>query len=170
MQSQASILSAAATHPSILSKPVVRAILVGGTAVGVLDAADGVAWAGITAGQNPIQVLQWIATGLLGPSAFEGGLATAALGAAIHFALSFGFTAAFVLAWTKVQAVRTSWVAFGLGWGALVWAFMNLVVLPHSAVPTSAFTVGAMLNGLLGHALTVGLVAAYVARRTLGTR
>jgi uncharacterized membrane protein YagU involved in acid resistance len=152
------------------SRSVSSAILIGGAAVGVLDATDGVAWAAITAGQNPVQVLQWIATGVLGPSAFSGGLAAAALGVLVHFVISYGFTAAFVLAWTQIESIRKSWVASGLLWGVLVWAFMNLLVLPHSSVPQGAFTVGAILNGVIGHALTVGLAAAYVARRVLGTK
>ena len=144
-----------------------RAIAIGGAVVGVLDAADGVVYAGITAGQNPIQVLQWIATGALGPSAFEGGLAAAALGAAMHFALAYAFTAAFVIAWSKVEAIRNHWLVAGAAWGAAVWAFMNLLVLPLSQVPHE-FTVASVLNGVVGHALTVGVAAAYVAKRVTG--
>ena len=167
---QARIQFDAASATSGSSKSVLRTIVIGGTAVAVLDATDGVVWAAITAGQNPIQVLQWIATGLLGPRAFQGGLATAGLGALIHFALSYGFTAAFVTAFTKIDTIRKHWIAYGLGWGALVWAFMNLIVIPNSPVPAGALTVGAVLNGVIGHAITVGLAAAYVARRVLGTK
>jgi hypothetical protein len=170
MQAQLTLNAADPALSPNTSNSIRRAILLGGAAVGVLDAADGVVWAGITAGQNPIQVLQWIATGLLGPGAFQGGLAAAGLGATIHFALSYGFTAAFVFAFRNIQAVRRQWIAFGLGWGALVWAFMNLLVLPSSPVPQAAFTVGAVVNGVIGHALTVGLAAAYVAKRVLGTK
>ncbi len=40
-------------------------------------------------GMSPIQVLQYIASGALGSDAFKGGLATAALGAALHFFIAF---------------------------------------------------------------------------------
>jgi hypothetical protein len=170
MQAQLTLDAADPALSADTSKPIRRAILIGGAAVGVLDAADGVVWAGVTAGQNPIQVLQWIATGLLGPSAFQGGLVTAGLGAMIHFALSYGFTTAFVVAFRNIRAIRSHWIAFGLGWGALVWGFMNLLVLPSSPVPQATFTVGTVVNGVLGHALTVGLAAAYVAKRVLGTK
>jgi hypothetical protein len=49
-----------------------RAILWGGPIAGALDAMDGVVAYGLE-GLNPIQVLQYIASGLLGPSSFEGG-------------------------------------------------------------------------------------------------
>lgn len=55
-----------------------QAILLGGLVAGVLDAVDGVIAFG-TQGLNPIQVLQYIASGALGKSAFGGGLATAAI-------------------------------------------------------------------------------------------
>ena len=54
-----------------------QAIFWGGLVAGILDAVDGVIAFG-TQGLNPIQVLQYIASGALGQSAFQGGLATAA--------------------------------------------------------------------------------------------
>src|SRR6266446_8046202 len=54
---------------SVLTLP--KAILWGGLVAGVLDAVDGVVAFG-TKGLNPIQVLQYIASGLLGPSSFQG--------------------------------------------------------------------------------------------------
>jgi hypothetical protein len=68
----------------------------GGLVAGILDAVDGVIVFG-TQGLNPIQVLQYIASGALGKSAFQGGLATAALGAVFHFAIAWMAAAVFVL-------------------------------------------------------------------------
>ena len=151
--------AAALTLPT--SSTTLRAVAVAGAAVGVLDAADGVVFAGITAGQNPIQVLQWIASGAL---------AAAGLGAAIHFALAYAFTGAFIAAWTRFEVIRRNWIVAGLAWGAAVWAIMNLLVLPLSPVAPPPFTLAGLLNGVLGHAITVGLAAAYVARRVLAAK
>ena len=51
---------------------------------------------GLTQGLNPIQVLQYIASGAMGQSAFQGGLATAALGAAFHFSIAWVAAGVFV--------------------------------------------------------------------------
>jgi hypothetical protein len=59
--------------------PVSRAILYATLVVGLLDATDGVVFLGLH-GQNPIQVLQYIASSLLGARSFSGGLATAGVG------------------------------------------------------------------------------------------
>ena len=160
-------ISSAVRNPSSSASTTLKAVAVGGALVGVLDATDGVAFFGLTAGMNPIQVLQFIASGALGVEAFNGGLAAAGLGALFHFGLSFGFTAAFVAAWKLVAVVREHWVVAGLGWGAAVWTLMNLVVLPLSRVPASPITPLTAIHGLIGHALFVGLAAAYVARRVI---
>ncbi len=147
---------------------VARAIAIGGAVVGVLDAADGVAYFALTAGDGPVRVLQYIASGALGKGAFSGGLPAAGLGALIHFGLAYGFSAAFILAWARIRPIRRRWGIAGLAWGAVVWAFMNLLVLPMSRVAPSPITALSAVHGVLGHALFVGLAVAIVARRIVG--
>lgn len=144
---------------------VAQAILWGGLVAGILDAVDGVIAYG-TQGLNPIQVLQYIASGALGQSAFKGGLATAALGAVFHFIIAWVAAAVFVLASRRIQVLRTQAVLFGLLYGSAVYFFMNYLVLPLSAVAPSPFHFGLFLNGVIGHALFVGLPMALYARRT----
>ena len=141
-----------------------QAIFWGGLVAGVLDAIDGVIAYG-TQGLNPIQVLQYIASGTLGKSAFQGGLATAALGAAFHFLIAWVAAAVFVLASQRVGVLKTHAVPAGLFYGAAVYFFMNYLVLPLSAVAASTFQLGLFLNGVIGHALFVGLPISLFARR-----
>jgi hypothetical protein len=65
-----------------------KAICWGGLIAGVLDAVDGVVAYGFK-GLSPIQVLQSIASGSLGPSSFQGGFGTALLGTVFHFLIAF---------------------------------------------------------------------------------
>jgi len=142
----------------------VQAIFWGGLVAGILDAVDGVIAYG-TQGLNPIQVLQYIASGALGQSAFRGGLATATLGAAFHFSIAWVAAAVFVLAAQRVEILKAHAVPAGLLYGAAVYFFMNYLVLPRSAVAASTFHVGLFLNGVIGHALFVGLPISLFARR-----
>jgi len=155
----------ATTRPfSTSTLTVPRAILWGGLVAGVLDAVDGVVAFGLK-GLNPIQVLQYIASGILGPSSFNGGLGTAALGTVLHFFIAFVAAAAYVLASTWILVLKSKAVLFGLVFGAAVYFFMNYLVLPLSAVAPSPFSPGLFLNGVIGHAIFVGLPIALYARR-----
>ena len=142
----------------------VQAIFWGGLAAGILDAVDGVI-AFATQGLNPIQVLQYIASGALGKSAFHGGLVTAGLGAAFHFSIAWIAASVFVLASRLLQPLKTHPVPSGLLYGGAVYFFMTYLVLPLSAVTASTFHLGLFLNGVIGHALFVGLPISLFARR-----
>ena len=141
-----------------------QAIIWGGLVAGILDAIDGVI-AYSTQGLNPIQVLQYIASGALGKSAFQGGLTTAALGAAFHFGIAWAAAAIFVLASERLEILKTHAVPAGLMYGAAVYFFMNYLVLPLSAVAPSTFQLGLFLNGVIGHAVFVGLPISLFAGR-----
>ena len=148
--------------------PVSRAILYATLLVGVLDASDGVVFLGLH-GQNPIQVLQYIASSLLGPRSFSDGLASAVLGLVLHFAVALVVAAIYILASRRVAVLRTQWVLFGLLYGAAVWVVMNLVVLPLTAVAHGPIPTAALINGIIGHALFVGLPSAFFAKNVVAT-
>jgi len=86
-------------------KNAINAILWGCLIAGALDATDGVIAYGFQ-GLNPIQVLQYIASGVLGPSSFKGGLATAGLGTLLHFFIAFVAAAVYVSASRLIPALN----------------------------------------------------------------
>ncbi len=144
--------------------PVSRAILYATLVVGVLDATDGVVFLGLH-GQNPIQVLQYIGSSLLGARSFSGGLASAGLGLVLHFAVSLVVATIYILASRRFALLLQQWILSGLLYGAAVWTVMNLVVLPLTAVVHGPITTAAVINGLMGHALFVGLPSAFFAKK-----
>ena len=155
---------------STAAKPLAnvgQAILWGGLISGVLDAIDGVT-ASAFKGLNPIQVLQYIASGLVGPSAFKGGLATAGLGTLAHFVIAYAVTAIYVIAATRISALRTQAVPFGLAFGAAVYLVMTYAVLPLTPIGNVPFELPFFLNGVIGHAVFVGLTISLTTRKWLG--
>lgn len=156
---------ASAAHT--LSVP--RAIFYATLAVGLLDATDGVVFRGVQ-GQNPIQVLQYIASSLLGAGAYSEGLSSAGLGLVLHFAVSAMVATIYILSSRRIEVLRMRWVTLGLLFGIAVWTVMNLVVLPLSAAAHDSITTTALLNGVIGHALFVGLPISYSARKTEAAR
>ncbi len=161
----------AATYPlprnAVTGRNAINAILWGGLIAGALDATDGVVAYGFQ-GLNPIQVLQYIASGVLGRASFQGGLATAGLGTLLHFFIAFVAAAVYVSASRLIPALNARPRLFGPLFGVAVFFFMNYGVLPLSAVGSAPFSLGMFLNGTFGHALFVGLPIALFARRAGG--
>jgi hypothetical protein len=141
-----------------------RALVYATVLAGALDATDGVVFFGLH-GLNPIQVLQYIASGLLGAQSFRGGLATAGLGVLVHFSIALVVAAIYLFASRLIPALRTQWLMLGLLYGAAVWAVMNLEILPLTAVAPGHITTAGLLNGVIGHAIFVGLPIAFFASK-----
>ena len=144
-----------------------RPILWGGLICGLMDITAAIVVYGMF-GAKPIPLLQGIAAGLLGPRAFAGGLATAALGllchfviallaATVYYAISAGFP--FVL-----QRAILAGVLYGVAW----YFFMNRVVVPLSAARKFPFSMKMMIIGVTIHIFCVGLPIAMAARRFSG--
>jgi uncharacterized membrane protein len=120
-------------------------------------------WRGSTA----TRLLQFVASGLLGPQAFQGGTATAALGLALHFFIAFTLVIIFYAARRSVGFVRQHAVASGIIYGLAVYAVMNLVVLPLSAArPRHSFTGDLIQIGI--HMFVIGLPTSLLLRRLSG--
>ncbi len=59
-------------------------------------------------------------------------------------------------------------MGWGLAFGVGVFLVMNLMVIPLSRIPASVPSLPLVLNGVIGHALLVGLPIALAARRFVG--
>lgn len=140
-----------------------RALLLGGLTVGVLDALDALVFFGLR-GVPPVRLFQGIASGLLGRSAFAGGMTTALLGIVLHFIIAFAVVATYHLAARRLPGLALRPWTYGPLYGLLVYAVMNFMVIPLSAIGARSPSAGDLLNGLLIHALGVGLPAALSAR------
>ena len=140
-----------------------RALLVGGLAVGVLDGIDALVFFGLRR-VPPARLFQGIAAGLLGRSAFEGGMATAVLGVLLHFFIAFAVVATYHVAARWIPGLTGRPWIYGPLYGLLVYAVMTFIVIPLSAIGARSPSTGVLLNGLLIHALGVGLPAALSAR------
>lgn len=142
------------------------AVLSGTLVVGVLDIVDAFVFFGVRNGVPPARILQSIAAGLIGrPAAISGGTATAVLGACLHFFIAFVVVLTFYVASRYRRVLTRHALVFGMLYGVAVYVVMNFVVIPLSAAPARGPVPAAvLLNGLLIHALGVGLPTALFAR------
>jgi hypothetical protein len=142
-----------------------RAIFWAGLIAGTLD----ITAACITStlrGGSPARVLRYVAGGLLGPDAFNGGWGTAALGLLLHFLIATSWAAIYYAASRKLKVLIERPILCGLLYGIIpVWCVMNLVVIPLSALPKPTFTTSGVLIGATILMFCIGLPIALVVRR-----
>jgi uncharacterized membrane protein YagU involved in acid resistance len=155
-----------AGKPFTLRSTLVSSILVAGLIIAVLRQLDVFVVFSLLLKVPYVVLLQFIASGLLGPAAFAGGLGTALLGLLLHVVFSLVIAAVFILAATRLPVLRRNLILGGLLYGVVVYFVMNFVVTPLSAAPPSdgeLWTV--IVEGIIGHALTIGLPLAFITRR-----
>lgn len=139
-----------------------RHILLAGSIAGVLDILAAFA---IHSAAPPGVILQSIASGLLGPAAFRGGVSTAALGLLLHFVIATTVAALYFSAARVVGALVRRPVLSGAAYGVAVYLVMNTIVLPLSRLnmrPQSRFVI---FWTVVAHIVCVGVPIALVARR-----
>ena len=139
------------------------AILWGGVVGGVLDISDAFVFYGLR-GVKPSRILQTIASGVLGVASFKSGLKSAALGAILHFFIALTAAATYYAASRKVPLLTKRPVIYGLLYGVAVYLFMNLIVVPLSAVPKFPVSTTALINGILAIMFFIGLPIAVIVR------
>ena len=138
-----------------------KAVLVGGGIAGTID----ISYAIIAnlAKVSPARVLQSVASGLLGSDAFDGGVATAALGLLLHFTMTCIMALIFIRAARNVAIVRNNLLLAGPAYGAAIYFVMRWIVVPLSRFPYDLRHVRPL--ELAVHIFGVGLVIALAARR-----
>jgi hypothetical protein len=137
------------------------AIVVGGLIVGALDLMYAIL---VYSPRRPIRIPQTIASGVLGAQSYSGGARTAALGVLLHFVIALGAATVYYLASRKLPFLVQRAVPFGLVYGALVYLFMHLVVLPLSAVPHGHMPLIYKACEFVEHWFCVGLPVALTVR------
>jgi hypothetical protein len=153
------------TLPVHLTSPA-RVLAAGALTVAVVDGLDAIVfWA--LRGVRPGRVFQGIAAGFYGRASFQGGGATVALGIAVHALVASSVVVAFYLAASRWRSlVRRPFLAGPL-YGLVVYAFMNGVVIPLSAIGVPRFAWLQVANGLFIHVVAVGTPAVFFARAAL---
>lgn len=144
-------------------RPMFAAILWGGLVAGTLD----IGAASLISGYGPLVILRYIAAGLLGKSALAGGTGEAALGLVLQWAMSLLIAAIFVLIVGRRVAATPRWPVWGVAYGAVVFAVMNYLVVPLSALGKAPhFSVFGFVANLAAM-LLFGWIIAFFARSRL---
>jgi len=147
----------AGLNHSSLSR-IVRAGLLTGVTDGLFASVLSVAFYHSTV----TRLFQGVASTLLGTSAFDGGLKTAALGVLMHFGVALGWSAVFLLLLDRSPWIRRllespqGVLKVAALYGPFIWLVMSLAVIPLLLHRPPALT-GRWWIQLIGHIPFVGL-------------
>jgi uncharacterized membrane protein YagU involved in acid resistance len=133
-------------------------------AAGAVAGTTNLVAAGAIFGGTMTHGFQMIASGLLGEQAYSGGLKTAILGAALHFAISIAAAALYLWAALRHHALISHWLVGGVSFGVLAYLAMNLVVVPLSRAANPDFSLGMIVKELVAHTVLFGVPIAGIVR------
>ena len=138
-----------------------QAIALGAVTVGLLDAAFATGRSALR-GIPFSRVWQGVSAGLLGARAFDGGALTTGLGLALHFFIATSVVLVYYGASRRLPYLAEKPLLWGPLYGLAVFATMNFLVIPLSALSLPHRSFMQLLPGIVIHILGVGLPAAMV--------
>lgn len=142
-----------------------RTIIKTGILAGTLDISAAFLHFYIVTGRNPLFVLQYIASGLTGKSAFESQASMYLLGLFLHYCIAMLFTLFFFFIYPKVGLFhKNKWISAVL-YGSFVWSVMNLVIVPLSQIGNFPSKLSGIAINLLILILCIGLPLSVAANR-----
>jgi hypothetical protein len=139
--------------------------LIAGLVAGTLDLGAACAISGLA----PDVVMRFIARGVLGKAAAQGGAPAAALGFVLQLVMGVMIALIYAVAASRLPMLSSRWILCGLAYGVVIFAVMNYVVVPLSMVrAVPHFTqLKFVLN--LAAMLGFGLIVSYAAHRAAST-
>lgn len=160
----------ASTAPTT-SNSLLRLSVIGGLIIGLLHLVIQVDVVYDLLLKSPfIGSLQYVTSGVMGDTAFAGGLATALLGVILEFVMTIIIAGVFFLSADRIPLLRRHVIPGSLLYGFGVFVVMNFIVLPLSAAPTlPAPPMWLLIEIILEHILLIGLPLGILVRRNANT-
>jgi len=117
-----------------------------------------------SAGISFMRIGQSVARGWYGDASFAGGVATALIGTATHFAIMFVMMLVYLLGAQRIHFMRRHPMVSAIAYGVATFLAMNYVVVPLSRAAHPTRYDGWFLTSLGVHVLLVGFGAMYADR------
>ncbi|MES2055171.1 MAG: hypothetical protein V4564_04455 [Pseudomonadota bacterium] len=151
-----------------MTNKMLAAILAATLVCGTLDIISAFVFAGLV-GAAPAQVLRYVASGPFGDGMRDAGNAAAGIGLVTHFAIMAVMVSVFVIAASRIAAIRSNPVLAGVVYGLLLYAVMYWIVVPTRWTGHyPAMTLWSVANALFSHIVCVGIPMALITTRYLG--
>jgi len=140
------------------------AILSGGMIAGAIDLVFAFTYHGVVSGAVPTQILQAIASGLMGTDAFASAFPAAAVGFVAHFVILIIAAAMYYAASRRLSFLRTHAYLSGMAFGIAIYCTMNYIIVPLSAAPAFKWSLPQVISDFSVHMLVLGPAIALTIR------
>ena len=151
-------------------KGFANAIIQAGLLAGTLDILAAFAQFYIKTGKNPLVILRFIASAVLGKAAFAGGNSMLAIGLLFHYIIAFCWTALFFLLYPQIIALVKNKFIAAFFYGIVIWLAMNLLILPMTKLPKPTLGVVPSITGALILIVAIGIPVALLAKKYYAKR
>ncbi len=139
----------------------ITAALWGGLIAGALD----ILAASLITQNNVVRILQFIAGGVLGKPALDGGAGAAVLGFLLQEAMGVLIALIYVIGTSRWPGLLRRWIPAGIAYGVIVYFVMNYVVVPLSAWHSHPHFNAASFAKNMAAMLVFGLIVSFFARK-----
>ena len=140
-------------------------IILTGLVAGTLDIVAACTQFYVKTGNSPMRVLEYVASGALGPDAFTGGIGMALAGLFFHYFIAMNWTVLLFMLYPIFALLRKNKYATGVGYGIFVWAMMNLIVVPLSRIPARPLSLGPAIQAAIILIVCIGIPISLMANR-----
>jgi hypothetical protein len=156
------------TDATVRANPsrALQGILLGGFLAGFVDFVYPTVKT-VMAGGSWTQPWKGVASGLLGKTAFGGGIGIVALGIALHFFICLVAAAMLYFIASRMKWLARHWVLLGILYGIAFLIVMNYIILPLSAIGRGIYPLDTIHVSAFVHILVVGWPTAFFISRAL---
>ncbi|HEY9045409.1 MAG TPA: DUF1440 domain-containing protein [Ohtaekwangia sp.] len=147
------------------SRGALQTVILMGLLVGTLDITSAfISYYISSGGKNPMAVLRFIATAAFGKEGLPDN-AMLVWGLVFHYIIAFSWTILFFIIYPILPFLQKNRIVTGILYGAVIWLFMNLVVLPLSKLPSLPFRPLQASIGMSILIVAIGLPLAFITHR-----
>jgi len=142
-----------------------KTVVMAGLLVGTLDIISALTHFYLKTGKDPLIVLKYISSAVLGKSAYSGDITMTVLGLLLHFLIAFIWTIFFFLIYPKLKLLSWNRIVTGILYGIFIWIIMSRVVVPMSKASVGAFDLKQAIIGVLILIGAIGIPLSFIAHR-----
>ena len=139
-------------------------IIQAGLITGTLDILSAFIYYYIKSGKtNFLVIFKFIASGIFGKAAGDGGTNMILAGLILHYAIAFAFTIFFFWLYPKVNLMSKNRVVTAIIYGLFVWSVMNLIVVPLSNTAQRPFNIANAVTNMCILIICIGVPLSFIA-------